>query len=172
MFPFPFTVVALVAWLVTLLSHGSYRDTLPLSYRVQNICLSFFLVFFSSIGIFSFWWRVFHPEQLPAFFMRESLFPPVIGLVVVVLSVCAAHVEMLIGFWMAQQKRRARTLTRAVMPYLLVIEILSCIRTSAWFRPEVVRLGLQSFVPVEVVLFVWIYLFCGSKQAEELMTHN
>lgn len=167
----PLAIFLLLGWLWTLLGHGSYRATLPLSYRIQNIVLSFLLVASASTDLWGFWWRVFHADLLPAFFTRESVFHPVAGIIIAVLSVCAAHLEVFIGYWMAQQRRRARRFVTSAMPYLLAVQILSGIRTSAKFRPEVASIGLFVFVPMVIGFYVWLYLFCKSKQTEELMTN-
>src|SRR5580692_10892124 len=121
----PITLFSLFGWFWTLLGHGSYRRALPLWFRMQIISLSFLLVFFSSFYIYAFWWRVFHPSVLPDFFILGGMFPPGISFIIVTASVGAAHLEMILGYGMAQRKRQARTSVISATPYLLGIELLS-----------------------------------------------
>ena len=167
----PVALVLLLGWLWTFLGHGSYRSTLPLSYRIQNTVLSFLLIAWASQDLWSFWWRVFHPDKLSDFFSDEDFFPKYLGFVIFVLWVWATHLNAAIGFWMAQQNKRARTLVISVMPYLVVAQILEGIRTSSRFRPELVSMGIMVFVPLLAGFYLWLYLFCKGRQAQELMTN-
>ena len=161
----------LFGWLWTLLGRGSYRRTLPCAYRRQNIALSFVLVAWASVDISAFWWSIFHPDTMAGFFASGSGFPPGLGVIIAALAVCAAHLQALVGYWMVQQRKRARAVVLSVVPYLAVVEVLEGIRTSTKFRPEAANLGLLVFAPLVVAFYVWLYLFCKSKQAEELMAN-
>lgn len=154
----PVALVLLLGCLWTLFGNGSYRSTLPLSYRIQNIMLSFLLIVWASSDLWNIWWRVFHPDRLSDFFSDEDFFPKYLGLAIFVLWVCATHLNAAIGFWMAQQKKRARTVVVAAMPYLVVVQILDGIRTSSRFRPEVASVGIMFFVPLLAGFYVAISL--------------
>ena len=89
----------LLVWFEALRRHGSYKSELPLSYRVQNICLSLLLIVPSTWLLYGFWWRVMHPSYLAEYFYFQSGFlPPLVTFLIVSLSICAAHVELRIGF--------------------------------------------------------------------------
>jgi hypothetical protein len=164
-----YITIVLLIWFATLVNRGSFRRTLPLSYRVQNICLSFLLLFFASFDIYSFWWSVLHPSFLQQYFMPTSFFSPPVTFVIVGLSVCGAHLEWVISHWMARQKKQARNLAASFAPYLCALTVVRAIQSCEGRHH--VAFGLIVITLFSVVLYGWLYLFCRSRQTEQFMTN-
>jgi hypothetical protein len=160
--------VVLVIWLWKLFGSRTYKATLPLSYRIQIICLSLILVGSTTMGVFGFWWRVFHPSFLGAYFWPATApLGPELTVTLRTLSVVAAHMELIIGWRMIQQKRKLRRFALRAVPFLLVIHILDLVEMAAMRRHESIVVFIASALVVGPDC--WLYGFCRSNRTEELM---
>lgn len=160
----------LVIWFETLRRRGGFSSSLPLSYRIQNICLSFLLVFPNTVVLFGFWWRVLHPTFLADYFYVQSgAFPPFATLLTVALSVCASHVALRIGFLLAKQKKKGRILAVVATPYILGIQIIDSVRMFTSYEQKVDLLLVVFSSAFFVCLLLWLYRFSKNEQTALLM---
>jgi hypothetical protein len=169
------TIIMIFFWGVAILKYGSLKSQLPVSYRVQNTLLSLYLVFSASFGWNLLLLFIFHSDVFQKYvYVQSGALSPSVTLLIVVLFMCASLLGMVIGFGMAQQKRKARILALRVIPYLAVIDVLDTIRSlsvRAEAQPDHIRL-IGLFILLQTVgFYVWLYCFCRSRRTEELMAN-
>jgi len=170
-------VIFIFCWAAAMFRCGSFKAHLPVSYRLQNALLSLFLIFSASYGVDLILTAIFHPGIIQKYFYFQSgIFPPLATLATMILVLCASVVELVIGFDMAQQKRKGRVLALRIIPYLAAVTVLDVARiVSARSITEPNRsnfiLGAFLAILLPVCFYVWLYCFCRSRQAEELMTN-
>ena len=120
---------------------------------------------------------VFHPSVIQKYFYVQSgIFPPLATLVTMILVLCASIMELSIGFDMAQQKRKGRVLALRIIPYLAAVAVLDVARivsARSITEPNHSKFIFGAFLAIllPVGFYVWLYCFCRSRQAEELMTN-
>jgi hypothetical protein len=101
--------------------------------------------------------------------MPDSVFPPLITVIIVGVSVCADHFELFIGDWMVQNRKQVRSLALPAIPYLFAVNVLRFIQASA--GRQHVAFSLILIISFLAAFYYWLYLFCRSKQAELIMTN-
>jgi hypothetical protein len=169
---FKFALIFLLFWTLAMWNNGSLKPNLPISYRFQNACLSFLLVFNSSFGIHQFVLCAFHPSLILKYlYVQSGFFSPLLNLLIIFLSMLSDFLDFFIGFEMAQQRRRARILVLRFVPTIAIIQIIDVLRavsTHAEFRYRV----FDAIFTLLIFLgfYFWLYCFCRNKQTENLMS--
>jgi len=166
------TLIFLFFWATTMWKNGGLKSELPVSYRIQNVCLSFWLVFSASFNVKLILWCIFHPGLVPKYFYVQSgVLPPAITLAILILSFGATYLDIQIGFLMAQQKQRARTLALRFIPYLLLIEILDAMRvlsSHAEANPELFKFAAPFMILFISAFYFWLFRFFRTEKTEVL----
>jgi hypothetical protein len=166
-------LIFLYFWAATMWKSGGIEPHLPLSYRIQNVCLSFYFVLIASMSVDLGLWCVFHPGSVPKYFYVQSgIIPPAASLLILILMFVGVVLEIKLGFLMAQQRRRARTLGLRLLPYLLAINLLDAMRIiskHAATDPQDFMVVAPLAILFGMIPYVWLYLFLRSKQTEMAM---
>jgi hypothetical protein len=156
-------VIFLFFWAVAMWRNGGLESHLPVSYRVQNGFLSFCLVFYGSLRADFIFWSAFHPNLISkVFYVQSGIFPRLVISLILALGICATVLEINIGFLMAQQRQKARTLALRFIPFLAAIEILDSVRVlsvHAESKPEIVKIAGPIMILFIVGFYSWIYIF-------------
>lgn len=159
--------------LYVILRHCYLRTDLPFSYRAQNSCLAFCLIFSSAFGINLFIWGLFHPSRIYGHLYAQSwVFPPMAALLMRMLSICADFLMVVIGFEMVRQRRRARSLANKSIPFIAIIGIMGTgmdVSTRGLTHPVLVKVMIPVFVVLKLGFYFWAFRFFRDKQTEELM---
>lgn len=150
---------------------------MPLTYRVQNLILSCLLVLGASFGVNLLLDVIVHPSLFGrVFFVQSGVFPPLAAFVDRVLVISASWMQFFIGFDMLRQRRRARVLVLRFIPLFIAIDAFEAVRAISSYdesTPGHAGIVIQSVIITLTTagFYVWLYLFCRSRQAEELMTN-
>lgn len=159
-----------------ILRHCYFKTNLPATYRTQNSCLAFFLIFGSAFGINFLIWSLIHPSQIPdLFYVQSGIFPPLVALLVRVLSIFACFLMAVIGFDMVQQRRRARTLAIRFIPFIAIIGIIGTgmdVSARGLKHPILVEVVPPILMVLKVAIYFWMYRFFRDKKTEELMSRD
>jgi hypothetical protein len=156
-------VIFLFFWAVAMWRNGGLESHLPVSYRIQNVFLSFCLVFYGSLRADFIFWSAFHPNLISkVFYVQSGIFPRLVISLILALGICVTVLEINIGFLMAQQRQKARTLALRFIPFLAAIEILDSVRVlsvHAESKPEIVKIAGPIMILFIVGFYSWIYIF-------------
>jgi len=169
----PPILVFLLLWGIAIWRGGLLKSALPVSYRLQAICLSFLLVCSSVSGIDFFIWSLFHPSLFTQrFYVSIGFFPPAVSATVVIFFTGMGFFKAFVGFGLARQKRDARTLALRAIPFLIIADLLS---TMTWFFDNAVYHSMNAklttiiLVVLFLALYFWLFQFCKNKKTEDLM---
>ena len=169
------TIIFILWWAIAVLRYGGLKSHLPVSFRIQNTLLSLYLVLSASAGVDLLISVIVHPSAFQTlFYFQSGVYSPPVTMLVRALVAFASFVELFIAFDMVQQRRKARLLALRLIPYLILIQILDDIRVvSSYPESSDAKLMFAAFVVIlmTVAPFGWLYYFCRSKHAEELMTN-
>jgi hypothetical protein len=166
-------IVFLALWGTAIWRHGLFKADLPTSYRIQTGCLSLLLICSSAAGIRFFIWSLFHPNLLSErYYVQMGVFPPLVTLLVIMLSTGAGFFKLFIGFDIVKQRRRARTLAARCIPFLAAADILN---VAVWDSGSAMAHPMHHLIAsIDILLHVgfyfWLYRFCRDSRTEQLMT--
>jgi drug/metabolite transporter superfamily protein YnfA len=158
-------------WIGVTVNSRLFSRSMPASYRYQLICLSFLFVIFSVTGLELFWWAVFHPSQFyQNFYIQSGFFPPLANLLITFLAAGIGHIELCIGYWLAQQKSKSCVWACRASPIILVIYLLGFALESQ--RDKTIDdpyfIYGSALVLVSLIYF-WLFSFCKNPKNRELM---
>jgi hypothetical protein len=167
-------IIPAFLWLAVLIKSRAFSSSLPIHYRIQLIALSLLFVFLGVTGIKFFWWAAFNPSAFyEFFFIQTGVFSPLASLIISLLASIIAHIELCIGFWLAQQKPKALIWGSRTVLLLLMISFAD---TALNYEKETKMANKDLIYGIVLLImtsaYLWLFFFCRNAKNRELMKNT